>query len=58
MAKGKPTEAGILQIRVNDPAIIRKFKVYAASNDLSHGELLTKAFLLLEASEGSTSAEE
>ncbi len=51
MAQVKPTETEMLQIRMNDPEIVLKFKVYATAHRLSHGELLTKAFLALLAAE-------
>jgi hypothetical protein len=51
MARGKPTETGILQIRVNNPEIISGFKGYAGAHDLTHGDLFVKIWLAFQASQ-------
>ncbi len=47
MSKDKLTEQGLLQIRGIDPEIIRKFKIYAVSNGITHAETFTKAVQIL-----------
>lgn len=47
MAKDKLTEQGLLQIRGIDPEIIRKFKIYAVSNGITHAEAFTRAMQIL-----------
>jgi hypothetical protein len=47
MSKDKLTEQGLLQIRGIDPEIIRKFKIYAVSNGMTHAETFSKAVQVL-----------
>jgi hypothetical protein len=47
MSKDKLTEQGLLQIRGIDPEIIRKFKIYAVSNSMTHAETFKKAVQIL-----------
>ena len=47
MPKTKLDKQSLFQIRVTDPEIIHKFKIYAVTNNMTQGEAFTKAVQLL-----------
>ena len=49
-AKGTPTEKEMMQIRT-ELDVAEEFRAYAARHKLTYGQLLTKGFKLLLASE-------